>query len=401
MNPFCSSILLLAFASLLLSCKGEVLDELIIQGLKVPNEIVAGEDIVLEAKLAGETPWLQISNVIGSTLIEGTQKDQHYEFLIPDLYTQISGELKWRLKDEHGTINILAHKEIASIESYIGPTTVRTEAEQAYMSVALIKDKFGNASADGLPVMLKTQYKGQIETEKLQVSDGIVYKMGSERNQVGKITLSFQSAAARTKEYQVDVGPGNANDFVLRADREHNKADGNSLVRLSTNVIKDRYNNIVANGTIVQFTIQGKEKKSTVNAFTIEGVARTEVTHPSSSDNWMVSAQIAHLAESNSFNLKFEPALTKMSVDIDEDKRLRIGPLTSYLDQYIPDGFPVKFRITQSNKIIQDWIHLESGGGYAKYDIKPILSTIDEFHEDLSIEIRAGDLSNQIVYKMQ
>lgn len=374
-----------------------------VENITAPTEVKAGQDIIIKATSKGVIPNLRISNAIGSTLITGKKMDSDFHFKIPQYYCQISGALDWCIADHCGSIHILPLDKVASIESYIGPTTVLAGQQNSYMAVAMAKDIFGNLSPNELPITLKNNYKDNSNFTELQVKNGLVYNYGNSGEIIGNISIAFQNDSESTKEYNVEVGPAKAQPFKISSDREHTKADGNSLLTLSTDEIKDEFGNKIANGSLVRFSISGKKSHSYVDAYTIDGKAESQILHPTKSDEWRITAQISNGVNSNQLTLNFDAALEQLPIAISPDQIVTIGPMTSYLGQYIPDGFPVKLQVYCNNERTTDLIQLESQDGHVSVDIKPLLNEQNSQGKDKSytIEVQSGDLTNTLQFNVQ
>ncbi len=384
------------------SCHERQLVYASVDDISAPSEVKAGQEIIIKAASNGIIPNLRISNAIGSTLISAEKENSDYYFEVPPLYCKISGALDWCLDNHCGSINILPLDKVASIESYIGPTTVIAGQQQSYMAVAMAKDIFGNLCPNDVPIILKSNYKGSSDLTQLQIKNGLVYKYGSSGEHIGNKAMTFQGdSMSTTKEYNVEVGPAKALPFKMFSTREHDKADGNSLVSLSTNEIKDEFGNIIANGSLVRFSISGKKSYSYVDAYTIDGKAKCQILHPTKSDVWMLSAQISDSAKSNQITHNFDSALQQLPITINAEKIVNIGPMTSYLGQYIPDGFPIKLRLSTDSGPMTDWIHLESQDGHVSHDLQAVLTNTDSLQQDQSytIEVQSGDLTNTLEFR--
>lgn len=371
--------------------------------ISAPTQVKAGQDIIIKATSTGIIPNLRISNSIGSTLISGKKVDSDYFFEVPQLYCQISGALDWCINDNCGSINILPLNEVVSIESYIGPTTVIAGQQKSYMAVAMAKDIFGNLCSNDATVTLKNNDNGNSNLIELQIKNGLVYNYGDSGENIGNIAMTFQGdSISTTKEYMVEVGPAKALPFKITSKWEHNKADGNSLLSLSTGEIKDEFGNTIANGSLVRFSISGKKSHSYVDTYTIDGKARCQILHPTKSDDWAIIAQISDTVNSNQITLSFDSALQQLPITINTEQIVTIGPMTSYLGQYIPDGFPVKLRVNSESESMDDWIHLESQDGHVNHDIKALLAQTDSLQLDQSytIEVQSGDLTNTLQFRL-
>ena len=143
------------------------------------------------------------------------------------------------------------------------------------------------------------------------------------------------------------IYPSNPVDFLITASMTHAYADGNQMISFSTSKLVDQFNNTISDGTQVHFSIEtGNGQILSSWAAVVEGVATAKLLHPEASDEWKITAFISGAAMSNTLKIKFLPAFSDFSINVSKkDNEISVGPIHSFLGQWIPDGFPVEFKI--------------------------------------------------------
>jgi len=362
--------------------------------IDAPTETSAGDAIIIEALGDDHTSALILWNSIGSTLIEGTVIGRATQYVIPSNYCEISGTLHFCLGKTCGEINILPTEELASLEGYIGPTTAVAGNKGSYMMVGIGIDKYGNTIQDYTAITANNYRNGKVSSRILQSKNGIVHKLYDSGISVGNALMSLSHQSITTQEYKVAIGPSIAQPFAIRAVTEHNNADGNSLISFKTDLIKDAYSNAIADGSLINWSIDGTERKSVLKSYTIDGRSTVEITHPTQAEKLEITACIGQV-KSNSILLQFENGLQSYQIAA-ENHLIKIGPMRSYLGQYIPDGFPIEIRVLAGEQTMVDWISLQSKDGFAHYDISTHVNSQNGTYQQLLIEVRSGGITQSL-----
>ena len=91
--------------------------------------------------------------------------------------------------------------------------------------------------------------------------------------------------------------------------------------------------------------------------------------HPNEQDIWIVKGFIEGVAESNNIEVNFLPAVKSFDVKFENKNRLiTIGPIQSFMNQNIPDGFKVTLTIIKNNTILKT-MEKPSRKGYVTFTI--------------------------------
>ena len=393
-----SHIAILFILLFLVSCKSPEPAEIVqydsIQSIDAPSHVIAGDTIVIKATANTNASLMKLWNAMGATLLEGIPNGTITAYTVPEPYNLTSGLLHWSIGEKHGAIEVSPQEELSTLECYIGPTTALTGEKESYMMVSLATDIYDNIVPDNTEVIVNNYREGNLSRNPLASRSGIVYKLYDSGTTVGNASMSLSHDDVTTQEYKVAIGPNVPQPFSIRSIAEHNKADGNSLLILKTDLIRDLYGNAIADGSLINWSIHGTKSQSEINSYTIDGRSTVEIPHPTDAQTLKITASIDE-AYSNTLTRIFESGLQSYQITID-DKMVSIGPMVSFLGQYIPDGFPIELRVYTSDQVMLDWTALQSKNGYAQYDLSPIVSLWRNTDDLFSIEVRSGGISKSL-----
>ena len=184
--------------------------------------------------------------------------------------------------------------------------------------------------------------------------------------------ISSESFGLNSKEFDVNIMPAIATNFKLFIQRNHEYADGNQITTFFTSVIKDKNNNIVSDGSYIEFYITNKKGdilKTTGK--TINGVAKAKIVHPDFEENWKIKAFFVGISESDVLEIKYKKVIEDYNISFLKNNRdIKVGPLKSFMNQIIPDGLSVKISIYKDNILI-DELYKESKNGFTNFYLDP------------------------------
>ena len=333
-------------------------------------EYIAGENIILTLKDNNSKSKLVIKSSLGTTVL--LPKDN--SFVLPKHICNNRGLIYWILKTETKNfkgsfiINPITTPKI--LETYLGPPSIIAGGDDFTMKVVIPTDSLDNPLPDSTKVILKKQFKENISFEDIYTKDLLAYKNIYSPLKSGKLILSTESEGLNSNEYDAVIRPHNPINFTISFSRDHDFADGNQITTFQTDVIKDQYNNIISDGSYVNFFITNKNGNTLkTSGSTINGIATGKIIHPEEPDTWTVKAFIEGLAESNSIQFSFLPAVDDFNVTFEKGNRfITVGPLQSFLNQNIPDGLKVSLILTKDGKFIKRIVK-PSRKGYVKFII--------------------------------
>lgn len=334
----------------------------------------AGEAITLAFDFKGASDvFLYCSNSYGSLILK-PEIDEVLKFEIPKSLSNKSGVLNWQLHTDSqllsGQIKILPKHDIAAIETYIGPPSIEAGKKDYTMLVTIPTDDLDNPLIDSTKVLVKHQFLDRQINDDIYTQHGFAYKNLYSYEKSGRMLINTECLGLNSKEFDVNVVPAIPTSFTISADRVHNYADGNQITTFKTSMIKDRFNNVVSDGTFVTFFITNEiGYRAQTSGATIGGVASTKMLHPDHAQTWTVKAYIEGMANSEQITISYEQAITDFNVSFSENNRkITVGPLQSFMDQYIPDGLNVVLKIYKDG-VIENQIVEQSIEGYAHFKL--------------------------------
>lgn len=379
--------------------KSQIKDQ--IKLLTLETEFTAGEQI--EFRFSSESiisPNLYISNSYGSTLLLPKSENNLLIYYIPETISTKSGIVNWKLINEDqnlsGRFYIRPKSSVHTIESYLGPPSIQAGETDFSMIVGIPTDELDNPVQDSTLVIIKTQFLASEVNSEVYTNHLIAYKNIYSPKQTGRILISSVSLGTASKEFDINVLASVPTNFSISEHRNHNYADGNQIVTLSTSRILDDYENVIEDGTFVEFYITTKTGAILKTSGTsINGIATAKIIHPDHAEKWIVKAFIKGMAESDEITFGFEQLFDVFEVIFSEDNRtVTVGPLKSFMQQLIPDGFNVSLSVYRDQYLIQT-INKQTTAGNVTFKLNP-----DIFPEDNYIfKIRTAGLEK--IYELK
>ncbi|NNK73690.1 MAG: hypothetical protein HKO94_10910 [Flavobacteriaceae bacterium] len=320
----------------------------------------AGDTIELKFSTdSSNNPKLYVSNSYGSTLLTAVRENELLVYTIPASFGNKSGIVNWRLTasetDLSGHFYIKPKAAVKSLESYLGPPSIQAGGTDFSMLVVIPTDALDNPLEDSTVVNIKTHFRASEDASEIPTRYFLAYKNIYSPEQTGRILISSESSGVTSKEFDINVLASLPTDFKISEQRNHKYADGNQIVTLSTSKILDRYGNVIEDGTLTEFFIKNQKGAYLKTAgTTVNGVANAQIIHPDQADEWTVKAIIQGMAESDTITFNFEQIFDDFEVSFSEDnRRIAVGPLKSFMEQLVPDGFHVRLSVFKENQLIQ------------------------------------------------
>lgn len=329
----------------------------------------AGESIVLEFETSKIT-ILYCNSSYGTTIVYPNYEIANGYFTLPKHITTKKGIVDFQLISEgiplyKGSISIIASTHSKTkIESYIGPPSITAGTHDYTMLVVIPSDTHDNPVADKTMVAIKHQFSEIIKEDTVQTNNFIAWKNLYSYKPSGRLLISSSVKNINSKEFSVEVFPAQPTNFEIDFTRKHTYADGNQLTTFSTSIIKDTYGNIISDGTLVDFVI--KNTKGAIlktQGSTIKGVANAKMLHPDHQETWQVTAYVSGMAISNTITLQYTSVTHKLPVNFSNNNRkIIVGPLHSFMEQLIPDGAIVALSIYKQGQYLETKIETTHEG---------------------------------------
>lgn len=257
------------------------------------------------------------------------------------------------------------------METYLGPTSIFADNSDQSMLVVLPQDEFGNPLPEGTEIVKTEKFGESVQSSPLMVSDMIAHNLTGAKKVVGDIFITANMVGQFSKEFTVNVLPTVADDFTISMKRNHPYADGNQIVSFTTSTILDVHGNTIADGTMVNFVIQdGNGQRFQTYGQTLNGTAVAKMLHPEVPGKWKVWASISGASKSNVLELEFDAAVLDYPVHISNDgKTITIGPILSYMKQWVPDGMSISLKVVSPNDSTLLQVATTSRNGMAHFSL--------------------------------
>ena len=331
--------------------------------ISLEKQFVAGSKIILEFEGKRTNKYqIYFSNSYGSTLVEPKFKVNRVSFEIPNYLSNKTGVLNWRIIGTKqlisGQIIIIPREKPYSLETYIGPPSIEAGGSDYTMLIVIPSDDLDNPLKQNTKVSIQQQFLKSEINNPIFTKNLIGFKYIYSPLKTGRILLSTETLGLNSKEYDVNIMPAIATNFTIYSKRNHEYADGNQITSFSTSVIKDKNKNIISDGNYVYFFIKNKTGNILkTSGTTISGVATAKIIHPDYDDEWEVKAYIIGMAESNTLGIKYKKVVENFEVVFTENNRkIKIGPVKSFMNQIIPDGLQIKISIYKNKKLLNEII---------------------------------------------
>lgn len=349
----------------------------------------AGQPINLkfQTKLNDNTQ-LVLSNAFGSTILLPKKNDQELLFKISRNYVRKSGLCNWVLHSNgksvmKGSFKIIPQTNSKpTLETYFGPRSITAGGIDFSMLVSIATDPFDNVYPEGTEAIIKSQFLNTISESIVPSKDFISWKRIYSEDKAGRILVTSSVKEITTKELTTIVFAANAESFLVESQRNHKYADGNQIMSFNTNVIRDKFDNIISDGTTVNFIIEnskGALLKTVAPA--IGGIAKAAMLHPAEKGEWKITAFVTGAAKSNTIKIDFETAITDFDVKFASDNRtIMIGPLKSFMQQLVPDGILIQLDVYSSSGEYLDSKKIPSKKGSGTIELPSEYYTNGNYH---------------------
>lgn len=363
-------LLYISFIMMLVSCSTQELEKQLVKDIEVTLSCnvcsyVAGDTVILTILLSGvEVDSIELDLLFthshgellsSHSLIEGENR-----ITVPAVISQKRGKVLGQVLGngkilDRVTFDIEPRDPYDLVESYSGPATIESSGIDWHLITAIAKDEFDNPVADGTEMEFNIRYpNGSIRRVKRDMEKLLNGVRIDAVTKAGKIFTGVKSGTAHSMEREVLVTPTWPERFNLEIVNFLPFAEQRQVLRLRTSIIKDRYNNTIADATAVQFEV--KDDLGSISKFisyTVSGRAEVQIENPEKATNWKVQAYVDQSKSSNTLNLRFNESVIDIPIEYSDDESMLIfGPILGPLDQFVANGVILSFEIkaTSSNE---------------------------------------------------
>jgi len=333
--------------------------------------------IAVESMRRTEDLKLLVMNKWGMKVFDAKKLDKQVFFDTDQLVFEESGDVELILTargsvlDKHMIrVSPLAGDKL--IESYLGPKTIAVGGMEKSMLTNVTIDKYGNPVEDSTAVRYRLRYPGTLlNLQQVAITDHLVsFIQLASKEEAGKIIIGANSKNASGREQEVKVIAGPPKDIEIELVEWFPYADSRQMVWIRTEVMRDEFENVVADGTEVKFIIKDQSSAySEYKSFTVGGVANVYIENPPKATSWNVFAKTHGEMLSNSLLLNFESNIESIAFDYDRrNHKIVVGPIISGLGQHVNDGTEVSLTISKGDKKLK--YEMESQDGHCEVKLK-------------------------------
>lgn len=284
-------------------------------------------------------------------------------FTLMLVHTRFAGTVRLRASsagvEAQAALEIRPGPAVDPILPQVGPRSIMVGGEQWTMVIATPRDALDNPIAEGSPVTFRAQHPVAppaapttgVETVIIPTQHLLAWRRIHSRTHAGSLRIAVNADFGHSPERIVLVTPGLPLPFQLLTDKVDVVADGRQLVRITSSQIRDRFGNVLPDGTsaLVLATIGELDRRS-LPVITIDGRLYTTIQAPSQPGRMTLQGWIAGvLSEPLTMTFTAGPAIQPIPVvtkKTAEGLQVIAGPLVGDLGQFIPDGAAVTFTIT-------------------------------------------------------
>lgn len=332
--------------------------------IDAPSQVSAGDPIPITVAADADGPlFLLATGTFGSVPLTGTVTGGSATLQLDSVYSRHAGAVEFRARsgqaEAQAASTILPGPPVDPILPLVGPRSIVADGKHWTMLVAVPTDRYGNPMADGFPVTVRAQHPAPdggdplagLEEKTTEAQRLFAWARIDSRTRAGRTFLSVNAGEAGSPERDVQEVPGLPLPFRLYAEPETAVADGRQTVAISSEQIRDQFDNLLLDGTSVQLLAESSDgSRRMIPTVTQDGRIYASLQSPGAPGTLTVRAQIVDVL-SEPLTLRFTPgpAVRPISVTVEltgDFLVIRGGPLLGPIGQFIPDGTPVRFTIT-------------------------------------------------------
>ena len=362
--------------------------------LELNNQtILAGDDLTMTVLQENpSTCDVILSNgIISLSKRIDALQEQRVQFAAPE--THAAGTFTLRIIKHDSVlykqnIKILPIDITDPIDIYAGPRTINVDQKQQSMIVAIPRDEFGNAVADGLEVKFSENKNAKdIGDYYKEVEYSLAYRIIEANQNAEDLFIGVSHPKASSKKQKIISIPSWPTDLYLSSEEHFAFANNRNFVKIKTNRLTDEFGNAIPDGTILNFHIfENGIETAKYNGITIDGVAFVYLKNPFKAASWFVRASIGDKFIGRGIEINFANDLQSIIYTIDE-KQILVGPLRGQLGQYLSDGSKVNLELDGRTYIAETLL------GIARFDLEDI-----QWTNNTPVTIRVAGLQ-KVIYR--
>ncbi|MDH3243053.1 MAG: hypothetical protein OEM26_00435 [Saprospiraceae bacterium] len=265
------------------------------------------------------------------------------------LYLTHSGE-----PIDHQSIMIQPGPPSNYIESYLGPKTILFASKESSMLVMIPTDQYLNPVSKGTEVTVKEESGESDQQLSYTTRHGYAAHLINSSEHAGRRIFGGFTTNAGTIQQDLLVQSGWPVSFQLVADEYFPFADGRSVTKFSSEVLVDRGDNPIKDGTLINLSVyEGELLIGHFTGKTVNGRVSFHVLNPGHPCLRTYIALSTSGQKSNPISINYDEYQIRLVVRYNQDlKGIHVGPVQGNLGQLVPEGTRVTLEIF-GNEILE------------------------------------------------
>lgn len=323
-------------------------------GLKMssPSSAVAGTKVTID--VTGATDGIAVSLVgigsLGTSSFTTVSSAGTARFDLPVDFTRTSGSVSLLAAagplTAHAALELVPGRAAFPVQSVVGARSIVADGRDLSMVVTIPIDSWGNAVADGTGVRVsRSSPTGAPSSSEVVISHLLAWQELPSGTAAGRGYVWAATQGRTGPQVSLDEVAGPPLPFTLAtvdpALAGHTGADGQTLIRVRTSLLRDRYGNVEPDGTSVMMKWVGPASSSQAEATTVAGVAEVSVQVPSTPQTFTLTAQCRGTDTTSPLRLAFAAVVTDVPLVVHRSPpnlSVTIGPINRNTGNFVPDG---------------------------------------------------------------
>lgn len=331
--------------------------------IQAPEAIDAGTGFDVEVLVPSGVGAVQLSllDAFGVTTLHGEAGGGSVSFRVPPVDTTVAGLMTLVAAGE-GLTRTMAEVAVrpagpaGPIVPLIGPRSIVADGADFTMVAVLPEDRFGNPLSDGTPLeVVRRLPDGQAQVETIRVDHHVARTRLVAGTRAGEdlVTVGADGVAGPERPFTEVAGLPVA--FGLERDPTdpvQPEADGRTLVTVRTEVLIDRFANVVPDGTMVEFRLAGPDGQASLQGVTVGGRSAVWVQAPTRPGPLRVRAWVSD-RPSAPLTIGFGAAVSTLPARarvVDGVLTVVVGPVLGRRGGFVADGTVVRLLARQADE---------------------------------------------------
>lgn len=367
-----------------------LVDSIMITG---QTEIIAGESYKLYIGPVKTTVGGLVPNgtIAITTLLGGIQHSIYNielingraELEIPADKMQVAGHYLFTIDvgnaSETHSMHVRPGQSISPVYILANPRRIPTDRQERTMLVAVPTDQYGNTMPSGRTFTYTARLAdGSYQTLSTPVRHQIAWTWLSVGEKAGRGAVAGRIGDSQGPAIDLNESPGDPRDILLQADPIEMTADEVSISIVQAGPLRDSVGNQVADGTLVQFIIEGpRQARRLLMAQSVNGLAEVGLPAADSPGQATIWAMVLNQV-SQPITITYTPGpaveaipLQIESFDWQQELTLAAGPIIGPLGEFVADGTSVRFEIVNPNSRISRYEAIIFAG-YSRLQLRTI-----------------------------